>query len=53
MSSSDLSGDSESEDKMAKMVAVITRSAFALISVFVAVSSADEPYHDPYNDPVS
>lgn len=39
---------------MAKIVAIVTRCSFALASVLVVVSgAADEPYHDPYNDPVS
>ena len=41
-------------EKMAKIVAIVTRCSFALvISVLVVASGADEPYHDPYNDPVS
>ena len=39
---------------MAKIGAIVTRCSFALASVLVVVSgAADEPYHDPYNDPVS
>ena len=39
---------------MAKIDAIVTRCSFALvISVLVVASGADEPYHDPYNDPVS
>ena len=38
---------------MSKIVAVIMRCPFTLISIFIVVSSANESYHDPYNNPVS